>query len=395
MIDLIYDAIQDEFGWESGVKFATSFSRGYIRTGNNLWYINIQNPRCLIPEDMINLQKTGKKIYGKDVLKTNPFPHDEEEILKINIGLSKKEAEEIASSHPQYLPLVDPHTCWTRFDFCIEHSVFQILKPSLLRFKEKIQPKKHVHIYGRYGGSGKTQILYSFMKECKKLSIPFIYRTEFWKDENGKYIEQDYNPENDSERVTEWVVTNALSSYFVLFLDEVDINLSHLIENLREKFSGEDPLVFIFSAAKEISPFIDENFEIYDIVKEYPFTESLYRQLLEKLLEISHVDNSIFIRESMDIIVKKTRLWNHSSFRRTPSTVILAASLSFIESIKLAEQNNQSVIVLPEIAEKWALLASSPWFEQHADLHDVHAEYLIYDGNQYVDVEKHYHLPLP
>ncbi|MHA1225008.1 MAG: hypothetical protein ACTSP3_17500, partial [Candidatus Heimdallarchaeaceae archaeon] len=87
-----------------------------------------------------------------------------------------------------------------------------------------------------------------------------------------------------------------LISPFVLFLDEVDINLSLLIENLREKFSGEDPLVFIISAAKEISPFINEDFEIYDIVKEYPFTESLYRQLLEKLLEISHVDNSIFIR---------------------------------------------------------------------------------------------------
>ena len=50
LIDLIYDTIQDEFGWREGTAFASSFSRGYIRTRNNLWHINIQSSHCLLPE---------------------------------------------------------------------------------------------------------------------------------------------------------------------------------------------------------------------------------------------------------------------------------------------------------------------------------------------------------
>ena len=30
LIDLIYDSIQDEFGWDGGLELATSFSRNYI-----------------------------------------------------------------------------------------------------------------------------------------------------------------------------------------------------------------------------------------------------------------------------------------------------------------------------------------------------------------------------
>ena len=51
LVDLVYDKIQDEFGWKEGVFLANSFSRSYIRTKHNLWYINIKNNHCLLPEE--------------------------------------------------------------------------------------------------------------------------------------------------------------------------------------------------------------------------------------------------------------------------------------------------------------------------------------------------------
>ena len=181
LIDLIYDKVQDELGWEEGVRFVSSFSRSYIRTEQNLWHINIQNNHCLLPEDMINLRNTGVRLYGDDSLGKIVFPHKNEEILKISIGLTKQEALEIASEFSEYHPLIDPHVGWVRFDFVIDHPILNIIKDSIDDFKEFKKPRNHIHIYGRYGGSGKTQIIYSLMKICKQNNLPFIYRTEFWK----------------------------------------------------------------------------------------------------------------------------------------------------------------------------------------------------------------------
>ncbi|MHA1304243.1 MAG: hypothetical protein ACTSPI_11135 [Candidatus Heimdallarchaeaceae archaeon] len=76
-IDRVYDKVQDKFGWPEGSNLANSFSRGYIRTLNNLWQIDMMNPRCLLPEDMLNLKETHRLIYGQDVLSETIFPHEE------------------------------------------------------------------------------------------------------------------------------------------------------------------------------------------------------------------------------------------------------------------------------------------------------------------------------
>ena len=157
LIDLIYDSIQDEFGWDGGLELGTSFSRNYIRTKTNLWNINVQNPQCLLPEDQLNLRKTGVLIYGKDILEEIEFPHNKEEILKIGIGLTRKEAKDIANRHNEYEPLINPECCWQRYNFAINHSIVDILRGEFDKVVNFIQPEKFAHIYGRYGGSGKTQ----------------------------------------------------------------------------------------------------------------------------------------------------------------------------------------------------------------------------------------------
>ena len=114
-------------------------------------------------------------------------------------------------------------------------------------FKNGIKPEKHAHIYGRIGGSGKTQISYSLMKRCKELSIPFIYRTEFWKGDNGKYIEEDFNPENSAENVAQWILTQLPNHHCVILLDEVDIDLKQLQKLLKSKYSNKKVKIFIIS----------------------------------------------------------------------------------------------------------------------------------------------------
>jgi len=395
LIDLIYDKIQDEFGWREGTAFASSFSRGYVRTRNNLWHINIQNSHCLLPEDMINLKNTRKLIHGEDIISRIDFPHQKEEILKIGPSLTRNEALEIAKKYPQYKPLVEPNCCFARHDFVVEHSIVNLLEDNFVMFKNYIKPEKNAHLYGRYWGSGKTQIIYSLIKKCKQLQIPFIYRTEFWKGKDGKYMDLEYNPENEPDKVSEWVALHAPSPQFVLFLDEVDINIKILNENLKIKYEDYDPLLYIISGAKEISDFVDDGFDIYDIVKEYPFNETQYRALIEKLIDDSNLDKTVFSEEIIDIIVKKTRFWNHSSIRKTPTAVILTATLALVESIKKCDELGQQHVILPEIAEKWALLGTSPWYQSQSELHDVHAEYLIFDGKKYTEKDEHYHHPMP
>jgi hypothetical protein len=395
LIDLVYDKIQDDFGWEYGTKLASSFSRGYIRSKDNLWHINIQNQHCLLPEDMLNLKNTRKLLFGEDIIAKIGFPHQEKEILNINVGISREEAENIAKKYPKYHPLIEPECCFARHDFTVNHSLVKLLEHNLVKIQDNVQPEKNVHLYGRYYGSGKTQIMYSLMRKCKELEIPFVYRSEFWKDEKGKYKDIDYNPENNPKEVSKWVAENVSSVYFVLFLDEVDIDIESLRSELKERFPDFDPIFFIISGAKEISDFARDEFDIYDIVKEYPFNESLYKEILNKLIEESNLDKIILPDEVIDIIIRKTQLWNHSSLRKTPTSVILTATLSLIESIKISEKNKVPLTVLPETAEKWALLGTSPWYQKYGDLHDVHAEFLVFDGKKYTEVDEHYHHPLP
>ncbi len=395
LLDLVYDKLQDDFGWDGGVSFASSFSRSYIRTMSNLWYINIKNNHCLMPEDQLNLKKTRKLLYGSDIIPKIPFMHKEEDMVKINLGLTHDEAKEIASKFPKFKPLINPECCWMRHDFTVGHSLVTILEEQILKVKDNILPENNVHIYGRYGGSGKTQIIYSLMKECKKLEIPFIYRSEFWKDDTGKYREIEFNSENDADKVSEWVATHATNSKFILFLDEVDINVELLKEKLRKRFPDLDVLFWIISGGKDIPEFTQTNFDIFDIVKEYPFSETQLKDIIEKLLNKSKISNEIFTDEIVNIIIKKTRLWNHSSIRRTPTAVILAASLTLIESLKNSKKDERKLKILPETAEKWAFLGTSPWYQKYGDIHDVHAEYLIFNGEEYLESDKHYNHDLP
>ena len=394
LVDLVYDKIQDEFGWKEGVFLANSFSRSYIRTKHNLWYINIKNNHCLLPEDQINLKNTRKLIYGIDILPTLPFPHNETEIKKINIGFSRLDALEIKEKYQQYTPLVDPECCWMRFDFTINHSLIQILSPTLRRIKDGIKPEKNAHIYGRFGGSGKTQISYLLMKKCKELKIPFIYRTEFWKGEDGKYLTEEFNSENSSEKVTQWIVDETPSHQLIIFLDEVDVDLKLLREKLKLKYPKEDINFLVISSGKDIPSYVDDSFEVYDITKEYTYSESQYKTLIEHLIKISNLPENVFSKEIINQIIKKTRIWNLSSFRTSPTAVILACSLALDETLKYAEVN-EKIVISKETAEKWSLLGTSPWFQKYNESHDVHAEYLIFDGKKYVATDKHYHHPLP
>ncbi|NPD87434.1 MAG: hypothetical protein HGN29_01840 [Asgard group archaeon] len=395
LIDLVYDKIQDEFGWELGTAFASSFSRGYIRTKDNLWHINIQNSHCLLPEDMLNLKNTRKLLFGKDIIPKIKFPHQEKEMLNINIGLLREEADKIAKKYPQHQPLINPECCIARHDFTVNHSIVKLLEHNLVKIKDNILPEKNVHLYGRYWGSGKTQIMYSLMKKCKELEIPFVYRSEFWKDEEGQYKKIDHNPENNPDAVSFWVVKNTPSASFVLLLDEIDVDIEILKSELKERFPDYDLMFYIISGGKEISDFTKEDFDVYDIVKEYPLSESQYKEILWKLIEESNLDRIVFPNEIIEIIIRKTQLWNHSSLRKTPTSAILTATLALIESIRITEETKVPLTILPDTAKKWALLGTSPWYQKYGDIHDVHAEYLIFDGKEYRDVDKHYHHPLP
>ncbi len=395
LIDLIYDSIQDEFGWDGGLELATSFSRNYVRTKENLWHINVQNPQCLLPEDQLNLRETGVLVYGKDILEEISFPHDKEEILEISIGLTRKEAKDIANRHKKYQPLINPECCWQRHSFTINHSVVGILRGEFEKVVNGIQPEKFAHIYGRYGGSGKTQIIYSLMKLCKELKLPFVYRSEFWKDKNGLYKDIETNPENVSEEVADWLIKNISTPKVVIFLDEVDVELSLLEKKMEEKFTEARISYLIISGGKDIPSFTKNRFDLFDISKEYPFSSDQYYELIENLLHLSNIDEGLFSRNLLKILVEKTRLWNLHISRRTPTSVILAASLSFIEAIKIAELKKQPITVTRELIEKWSLLSTSPWYQKYGDIHDVHAEYLVFDGKDYTEIDQHYKHPLP
>jgi len=393
LVDLVYDKIQDEFGWVEAVKLANSFSRSYIRTKSNLWHINIKNNHCLLPEDQINLKNTRRLIYGTDIVPIIPFPHNEEEIKQINIGFSRGDALKIKDKFSKYFPLANPDCCWMRFDFSVNHSIIHIIHHYLTRIRNGIQPEKHVHIYGRYGGSGKTQLSYSLMKKCKELSLPFLYRTEFWKGSDGKYIDDDFNPDNSAESVADWVVEKSPGNNFVLFLDEVNIDLDLVRKKLSEKYSNEKVNFLIISAGKDLPPYVDENFDVFDISKEYTFTESQYQELINHLLQLSNIPEDVFSKDILDYIVKHTRLWNLSSIRNTPTSVILTCSMALAET--LYQSGKENIQVNRETAEKWSFLGTSPWFQKYNELHDVHAEYLIFNGKEYEDVDKYYHHPLP
>lgn len=395
LIDLIYDKIQDQYGWPEGTAFARSFSRAYIRTPKNLWHVNMLRVGCLMPEDMINLLETKTLLYGEDVIEKIPFPHDKEEILNIHPGLEREGVKKIANKYSQFNPLIAPETCWSRHNFTVEHLIESLIEERLVKLAKgkKLNGKiKHVHIYGRDGGSGKTQIMYSIMKTCKEKKLPFVYRTGFWKDDAGNY-KSGYIKENEPQMVSKWVkckVPNKRS--FVLFLDEVDIDLE-LVEYMFEEQTGH---YLIISAAKEIPDFVNESFEIYDISKEYTFGKKAYEKLLDTLIERSNISGEVCPSQSKEIIINKTRLWNHNSFRRTPTAIVLAASLALAEAIKQKEKGIvKHIQVTPTLAEKWALIAKSPWYQEYADIHDVHAEYLIFDGKTYIEKDPHYHHVLP
>jgi hypothetical protein len=395
LIDLIYDSIQDEFGWEGGLELATSFSRNYVRTKANLWHINVQNPQCLLPEDQLNLRETGVLVYGKDIIEEMSFPHNKEEILKISIGLTRKEAKDIANRYKKYQPLIDPECCWQRHNFTINHSIVGILRGEFEKVVNGIQPEKFAHIYGRYGGSGKTQIIYSLMKLCKELKLPFVYRSEFWKDKNGLYKDIETNPENVSEEVAYWLIKNISTPKVVIFLDEVDVELSLLEKKMEEKFTEARISYLIISGGKDIPSFTKNRFDLFDISKEYPFSGDQYYELIENLLHLSNIDEGLFPRKLIKILVEKTRLWNLHISRRTPTSVILAASLSFIEAMKIAELRKQPITVTRELVEKWSMLSTSPWYQKYGDIHDVHAEYLVFDGKDYTETDQHYKHTLP
>ncbi|MHA1202537.1 MAG: hypothetical protein ACTSQ4_08450 [Candidatus Heimdallarchaeaceae archaeon] len=395
LIDLIYDSIQDEFGWDGGLELATSFSRNYVRTEANLWHINVQNPQCLLPEDQLNLRETGVLIYGKDIIEEISFPHNKEDILKICIGLTKKEAKDISNRHKKYEPLVNPECCWQRHNFTINHSIVDILRVEFEKVVNGMQPEKFAHIYGRYGGSGKTQIIYSLMKLCKELKLPFIYRSEFWKDEKGLYKEIETNPENVKEEVANWLIKNISTPRVVIFLDEIDVELSLFEKEMEKKFSKTICSYLIISGGKDIPSFTKNRFELFDISKEYPFSGDQYYELIKNLLHQSNIKEGLFPRKLIKTLVEKTKLWNLYIYRRTPTSVILAASLSFIEAIKIAEIRKQPITVTRELVEKWSLLSTSPWYQKYEDIHDVHAEYLIFNGKDYTEIDPHYKHPLP
>ncbi len=75
--------------------------------------------------------------------------------------------------------------------------------------------------------------------------------------------------------------------------------------------------------------------------------------------------------------------------------MILAASLTLIESLKNSKEDVRKLKILPETAEKWAFLGTSPWYQKYGDIHDVHAEHLIFNGKEYLESDKHYKHDLP
>ncbi|MHA1867015.1 MAG: ATP-binding protein [Candidatus Heimdallarchaeaceae archaeon] len=392
-IDSIYDKIQDQFGWPDGVKIAHSFSRGYLIKETDLWKINLSEPKYLLPEDMINLINTKKLLYGEDVIEQNPLPYEKEKLLSFHLGLTREEAKKIAQKYDNFLPLVDPSICWARHKFTIKHKVTKIIEKEFNRLLKGKKPKKFIHIYGRYGGSGKTQIIYSLIKECKKRKLPFIYRTEFWKDEEGKYVDKEVEA-NKAENVSKWIANKLKLNKTIIFLDEVDIDLK-LLDTLLAQQSKSELNYFIVSGAKELPEFLNDSFNIFDISTKYQLSKKDYRKILNKLIELSKIPDKIFPNESRKIIVNHTRFWNHLSFRRSPAAVILATSLSLCEAIKKYEKTNKEILVHPQIARKWSIFATSPLFQQYDETHDVHAEFFIYDGEKYKDIDPFYNHPLP
>ena len=185
-----------------------------------------------------------------------------------------------------------------------------ILRGEFERVANGIQPEKFAHIYGRYGGSGKTQIIYSLMKLCKKLELPFIYRSEFWKDENGLYKDIETNPENESYEVANWLIKNISAPKVVIFLDEIEFELSLFEKKMDKKFAETKCTYLIISGGKDIPNYIKNKFDLFDITKEYPFSGYQYYELINNLLHQSNIDENLFPRKLITTLIEKTKLWN-------------------------------------------------------------------------------------
>ncbi len=117
--------------------------------------------------------------------------------------------------------------------------------------------------------------------------------------------------------------------------------------------------------------------------------------MIENLLHLSNIDENLFPRNLIKILIEKTKVWNLHISRKTPTSVILATSLSLIEAIKISELRKQPINVTRELVEKWSLLSTSPWYQKYGDIHDVHAEFLVFDGKDYTEIDQHYKHPLP
>ncbi|MCK4973567.1 MAG: hypothetical protein KAS52_09605, partial [Candidatus Heimdallarchaeota archaeon] len=197
------------------------------------------------------------------------------------------------------------------------------------------------------------------------------------------------------DEVANWLIKNISAPRVVIFLDEINLELSLFEKKIDKKFAEVKCTYLIISGGKDIPSFIKSKFDLFDISKEYPFSGNQFYELIKNLLHLSNIDENLFPRELIKTLIEKTKLWNSPISRKTPTSVILAASLSFIEAIKIAELRKQPIKVTRELVEKWSLLSTSPWYQKYSDIHDVHAEYIVFDGKDYTKIDKYYKHPLP
>ncbi len=385
-IDTFYDTLQDELGWELGVRLVNQPSRAYYMLPHEITKIDPYNERYFLPSDqkMFFSPEKCMLIWGTDIRPPTPVSTEENfPVEHQKLSITREKLEHLQKIHTQYAYLLNPDLCWSRPPTFIGFSKVQKISQNMI--KKFIETEKNpqlpfIWIYGRYWGSGKTLNLINLMRFCSKRSIPFLYRTEFWR---NVHSEQDYQKLNSENAVFEWIhektAQYSITQKCIVFLDECDPPFSKLT-TLKEQF-------FIIEGAKELPPKEHRyNFTIFDISKDFQLTPDEIAEILRW-----HINNAnlqaFFPEKVVKIIANTVKVHGIWEQRRTAAIALRALTYSFADAVT---KNSQRPYVNQITALKWATLADSYWLEKWPKIHDVHPEYLIFDGNTIVDMDKEY-----
>jgi len=357
-----------------------------LQTPNQVMDFNPYDEFSLTPNEREGLLSARKLVYGKDVLADVKL---DGELKSFKPKLGPKDILKLKNKYPAHTPLLDPWVCWERrHEHVPRGNASSELERALETYAERGETESHYFLYGRWFGSGKTALIYWLIKVAKSLNLPFIYRSEFWKDEEGSYKENDGGI-NDADAVAAWVKENipVEAERCIIFLDEVDFDY-------QEEFNN----YMIITAAKEIPEYAKDQsnkFKTLDLMVDYPFTAEETVHLITSLMNEETRD--IFPQKLIRFIAEEHHKWRFPHDIKNPAVAVRVATYALGSALTRAreKETEEKIKVSQEDIHYWLQIADSPYLEHYPEVHDVHAEYLVFDGEDYVSVDPFNPGPVP